>query len=426
VPPVSKRWLAILPLSGAVVCCSLVTDFEGVAEPQSGQATEGGSGAGGARFPRLAAYETSNPKAFDDPGHQRDAARLDVSIMGLYPGWEETHGPVEQVVKNVKALDPTTRLLVTISAESFRNSASGDAYQPVIDRLNAMSWWLYQNGGSGTIVPAAVTDQFATNTTLHAPKDESDKTFVEWFAGWSHRTWMVSAPSLDGILIDDLNVAPRVSGDFDRDGRADDRSDPVVGAWHRAGYRRMIDELARLMPNKLLLGDLGKLAELGAETAELEGVLHGGMLHELIGRSYSTETRSWSSMMSEYRRAFELVREPKLVIFHVSVALADRQTFRYAFASCLLDDGYFALTDLNGTGFGVEWFPEYEIELGAALSPPPDVPWRNGVWRRDFEQGVALVNPKGNGPLTLALEAGLELESLTLQDRDGAILRRRR
>ena len=65
--------------------------------------------------------------------------------------------------------------------------------------------------------------------------------------------------------------------------------------------------------------------------------------------------------------------------------------------------------------------------------------WQNGVWRRDFANGIALVNPKGNGPQTVTLETtykhfsgtqdpsvnnGQSVTSVTLNDRDGVILLR--
>ena len=30
-------------------------------------------------------------------------------------------------------------------------------------------------------------------------------------------------------------------------------------------------------------------------------------------------------------------------------------------------------------------------------------PWMQGVWRRDFDNGIVLVNPKGNGSQTVSL-----------------------
>ena len=78
--------------------------------------------------------------------------------------------------------------------------------------------------------------------------------------------------------------------------------------------------------------------------------------------------------------------------------------------------------------------------LGAAVTPPQTGAWQNGVYRRDFENGIALVNPKGNGAQTVTLETafvklsgtqapsinnGATVTQVTLADRDGIILLRK-
>jgi hypothetical protein len=81
--------------------------------------------------------------------------------------------------------------------------------------------------------------------------------------------------------------------------------------------------------------------------------------------------------------------------------------------------------------------------LGAASSTAQGavqtVGWQNGVWRRDFVNGIALVNPAGNGSRTVTLETtyqkltgtqvpsvnnGQKVTSVTLADGDGLILMR--
>jgi hypothetical protein len=81
--------------------------------------------------------------------------------------------------------------------------------------------------------------------------------------------------------------------------------------------------------------------------------------------------------------------------------------FRYGYTSCLLDEGYFAFTDKALSYSGVAWFDEYDVPLGRATSAPPTTAWQNGVWRRDFERGVALVNPT-SAPVKVSLEPGLK------------------
>jgi len=124
--------------------------------------------------------------------------------------------------------------------------------------------------------------------------------------------------------------------------------------------------------------------------------------------------------MQRYRAVLANTRGPRLVGFNVHGDPKDARFFRYAYASCLLADGYFTFTD-RSKGYGsVPWFKEYDIELGKATSPPPAAPWREGVWRRDFERGVALVNPTGSAK-TVELEPGRRLR---LETKDGIVLAR--
>lgn len=158
-----------------------------------------------------------------------------------------------------------------------------------------------------------------------------------------------------------------------------------------------------------------------------------------MGLSWSLETRvGWGRMMERYRAVLRNTRPPKIVGFNVHGSLADYRFFRYAYASCLLDDGYFSFTDKSREYSSVPWFDEYNHKLGSALSAPPTVPWSREVWRRDFQFGIVLVNPAGSAQ-TVRLEPGLHRLSgyqdpvvnngspvgeVTLEAKDGLVLGR--
>jgi hypothetical protein len=112
---------------------------------------------------------------------------------------------------------------------------------------------------------------------------------------------------------------------------------------------------------------------------------------------------------------------------------------RYGLASTLMDDGYYCFNTESGGGGDAPSFDEYDTNLGNAISAPQTVAWQKGVFRRDFENGIALVNPKGNGAQTVVLEAdfkrisgsqapkvnnGATVHTVTLPDRDGLLLLR--
>lgn len=129
-------------------------------------------------------------------------------------------------------------------------------------------------------------------------------------------------------------------------------------------------------------------------------------------------------------------RAPHLIGFNVHGKTNDYRFFRYAFSSCLLGDGFFCFTD-DAKGYSsVSWFDEFDFKLGAAISMPSTAEWTNGVWRRDFERGIALVNPTKRR-LTVELEPGFRrlpgnqdpaandgnpVASITLEAKDGIIL----
>ena len=94
----------------------------------------------------------------------------------------------------------------------------------------------------------------------------------------------------------------------------------------------------------------------------------------------------------------------------------------------------------GGAGVGYLGYP-----LSSAAGNPQTGAWSNGVWMREFQNGVVLWNPKGNGAKTVNVSGlvspaghpglkhiagkqdstvnnGQAATSVTLQDRDGVIL----
>jgi hypothetical protein len=143
-------------------------------------------------------------------------------------------------------------------------------------------------------------------------------------------------------------------------------------------------------------------------------------------------------MMASYRQEMAALASPQLAMFAQVGSLTDYQGMRYGLASCLMDNAYFTYNSSSAYN-DLPWFDEYNANLGQATSSPSYSPWQNGVYRRDFANGIALVNPKGNGARTVTLEApfrrlsgtqapsvnnGQTTTTVTLQDRDGLILLR--
>jgi hypothetical protein len=159
----------------------------------------------------------------------------------------------------------------------------------------------------------------------------------------------------------------------------------------------------------------------------------------MIGYSWSVETwAGWQTMMAYYRKTMAALAAPQLGMFAQVGSVTDYQSMRYGLTSTMMDNGYYIFNS-SSAGNDAPWFDEFGAALGNSISTPPTTAWQNGVYRRDFQNGVALVNPKGNGPQTVTLEttykrlsgtqvpsinSGQTVQTLTLNDRDGIILLR--
>jgi hypothetical protein len=395
-------------------------------------------------FPRLAGVNMGGPHNYDEPAYQAKLAKLNFSILNVYPGWDQAHDmTMEQVVRNIKAINPNSKVfLYHISMEKDDGSAS---WAPVVDKVDQMKWWAYPNATSGGKIQSSYGARedkpiHVINTTLFTPKDSGGYQYWEWDTRWLVQQVYKPSPSIAGFYEDNVFWKPRVDADWNRDGTIEGKDSSNAGAWLRQGYRKRFELLRQLMPGKLQIGNVADWGAKNAVLTDLDQVLNGGIMEGLLGTSYSPEQwSSWTEMMRWYRKTMGALAAPKLGIFHQFGTPTDHQAMRYGLASCLMDDGYYSFTDKSVGFHGVVWFDEYDAKLGQALKPPATTAWQNGVFRRDFEGGIALVNPKGNGPREVTLEEdfkridgdqaptvnnGQTTRKVQLKDRDGIILLR--
>lgn len=397
-------------------------------------------------FPRLAGVVYSAPHNYADPAVANQLARLDLVIVDFHASW----GPEaarQAAVMDLKRRKPELIVLDYVMMERMSNKNRGVA--PYRDKLDKETWWLYESGSAGDRV-SPDENFFMTNYTSLAPADAAGQQWNQWFAERIYADSWDGVPALDGYFEDNMFWAPRENGDWDRDGDPDSRHDPEVQARHRMGHLGFHDRVSANWPTALRTGNVGDWGRPEARVPEYDQKLDGGLMEGYIGAWYSVERKGWDQLMASYRKVMGLLRPPKLGIFNVWADPSDYQTFRYGFASALMDDGYLALSDSTKTGGRgiyrprVPWFDEYDLGgrrttswLGAAIDAPPTEPWQDGVYRRRFEHGMAIVNPKGNGARVVTVEPGYRripgtqapevnngepASAIALRDRDGILL----
>jgi len=81
--------------------------------------------------------------------------------------------------------------------------------------------------------------------------------------------------------------------------------------------------------------------------------------------------------------------------------MSSYQEMRFGLTSTLLGNGYYSFDSGDQSHGQVWWYDEYDVGLGKAVSAPYNLleldnqKVKPGLWRRDFEQGIILVNSTG-------------------------------
>lgn len=368
---------------------------------------------------------------YDDPCYRANLARLDLVILGFYKDWGDGPSAIQAVLQNIKAINPQIRIgQYSVLTEMYDND-----YEPIAEiraKLYSEDWWLLNAAGEKVQWTSAY-DTWEVNITGFTDIDAGGYRYPEWFAHWMHDNFFSPVPEFDIWYFDNVFPKPRVTADYTRDGVNEAPDDIQVA--YREGAVSEWAEARTLVPAAITF--IGNVSDL--TSAEYTKQLDGGFLEALMGESYSIETLgSWDTMMNYYRSAMEHVKDDTLVIFNVHGSARDYRLMRYGLCSCLLGNGHFSYSNIHDGYSSVLWFDEYNISLGNPVDPPPtDAYYSNGVYRRRFDNGMVLVNPKGNGRQTVTVESGYRriqgtqsslvnsgepAADVTLNERDGIIL----
>ncbi|HWA86449.1 MAG TPA: Ig-like domain-containing protein [Opitutus sp.] len=404
-------------------------------------------------FPKLAGVNYG-AKNYQDTTYQGKLAKLDFAVLGFFRGW--AHPDIRTAVQQIKALHPNMLIgQYTIQESEYTTSDPSNSEYDINVELNAGvgpggvgDWWAYDNAGNHTSENSA---QPETNITEYVEPDASGLWFSQWMAQRSYNVFFSPVPEFDVWFVDNVFYKPRRDADWNRDGTNDSKDDAGVRTDYRQGNVDHVTAINQLDPGMLIMGNVDGWSQTNdgfLRESQYQGLFSGALQEHALGRSSSEEslTNGWSVMMSSYRSLMAHTIAPHLVIFSADGSATDYQTFRYAFGSALMDDGYFSYGDGN---YGdVFWFDEYDLNgasttswLGAPVDPPQTSAKSNGVYIRRFANGMAIVNPKGNGAKSVDLSAlfpgetykhvlgsrdpkndGTTVSTVSLADRDGLIL----
>jgi hypothetical protein len=376
-------------------------------------------------------------------------------------------------------------------------------------QVAARGWWLYPVGTEGTPVTDPQSSQkWLVNMGPNTPVDPSTGLGpYAWGANYLNNLFHLgrisgtsAAASLDGFFLDNVLIDPSngggnaANGDWLRNGTTQAHNAATTYTAVMTGEKSFYTYLETAWPGSIQLGNGGNSfglaagnaysatdptlnSQILAGTSALSSVMQGGDFEHAIGKSYSVEYWGGSLELQQYyQTAMNNYGGSKLMLFSQGDVQANGsdplkfvagvpvtyspawQGARYGITAALMNNGYYFADpgsyDVE-TAANRRWFDEYDNAgagvgylgqpVSGSVGAVQTAAWSNGVWMREFKNGVVLWNPKGNGAKTVSVaglvstsgHAGLKhingtqdravnngqaVTSVTLNDRDGVIL----
>ncbi|MFA6027940.1 MAG: putative glycoside hydrolase [Patescibacteria group bacterium] len=343
-------------------------------------------------YPRLANIFLKTPIT-DDEAEQ--LAKWDVLVFGM----QAQSNSAEQI-RYIREQNPDVIILAYVASQEFPvarldeiESADGPwhkLYSGIQD-----DWWLYKSNG----------EKFSSWPGNYSLNVHSG--WNTYLANFMHDE-VISTDLWDGIFYDNVweNVSWVGDGDMDmnRDGVKDSASS-LDENWYE-GMTTLLKTTRDLVgENKIIIGN-------GSN----------GYMKYMNGRMMENFPDLWPGLWDEnFERYYDFQENgyvPTLTIVNGDTNntgdYKDYQDVRYAIASTLLDNGFFSYDWGTGDHSQLWWYDEYNVALGSpktsaynTLNTEHPLRIEEGLWRRDFENGLVLVNST-NEDRAITLGTGYE------------------
>ena len=259
----------------------------------------------------------------------------------------------------------------------------------VYDAVNRGNWWLRDSSGNKIqpwpeISAINVTNRDWRNFYVNYLKND------------------IRLDLWDGVMFDvvdaEIGHYSRNGIDIDANGSADATS--TVNQKWREGMAALFLQTKTMLGNKVIVANGNSVESYQPNT--------NGRIFERFPTPWEGNG-SWQASMYQYlKRLPTKNKTPNIYIINGtsrSGVAGDHRQMRYGLASALMGDGYFSFDNGNSTHGQLWWYDEYDVALGRAESSYYNLLNNNsdyvepGLWRRDFENGVAIVNATGKDQL---------------------------
>ncbi|MEK7644083.1 MAG: putative glycoside hydrolase [Patescibacteria group bacterium] len=322
--------------------------------------------------PKKAEYFLNNVE--DSPAFVNKVARYNLII--LTPTQIYLH---QNTIQNIKNINPTMIILAYVPSQSYNTQYWPN--DPIFNKLQIQpEWWLRDKFGN-----VISTWPGIKNINLNSDWTEYYLQFVN-----NH---IVGLPNVDGIFFD--MVSPNISWanggetDLDNDGIKDNPASADALWLNRT--KNFLSRASIILKTKYIIMN-------GTSEPSVQSYTNGRMF-ENFPTPWEGDG-SWSAVMNKIANGKKNNKNPSIIIINSNTNNTGRrddyQNVRFGLGSAMLENEYYSFDHGDANHGQLWWYDEYNVDLGEptgrVASDNGYADYRPDVWRRDFENGLAIVN----------------------------------
>ena len=346
-------------------------------------------------------------------------------------------------LKKIRQLNPDIIILAYITSQE----ANANIYQSEWSREATLrkklidniidGWWLKNNNSHRT---SFWPGTYLLNLSNGAKTNSAGQRWNDFLPEFVKRE-IISTGLWDGIFYDNIwGDITWASANIDINNEGQVRpADYIDRAWSD-GVKKMLQKTRQLLGSQYLILGNGKVF------SGYQNLLNGVMFEGFPAQWESSG--NWGEIISTYSRIKDSNNHPNVTVINsYNSNRHNYQAMRYGLASTLMEShGYFSFDFSNESHGQLWWYDEYDNNLGQAQSAAYNLldrsnsNYKNGLWRRDFSEGIVLVNStkqeqlyvfkqeefqKINGSQDRSVNNGTIVNYVKLKPEDGLILIRR-
>lgn len=341
------------------------------------------------KYPRTINYYLAELSSSDSFISQ--VSRYDVLVLS--PAQIASH---PSIIQEIRTRHPGIIILAYVPSQSYNtNYWPHDAVFAGVHVSD--SWWLRDSHGA--IVSGWPGIQ---NTNLQPA-------WSDYFLGFV-RDRIANLPGVDGIFFDMVshNISWLNHGDIDLDGDGIRDTTAQADALWLSRTEYFFKRASEILSRTYIVAN-------GTSAASIQPYVNGRMF-ETFPTPWEGDG-SWGTVMNNVAKIQPKNLQPNLTLLNSNTnntGHEDYRAVRFGLASSLLANAYFGYDYGDTNHAQLWWYDEYDTNLGKpigiASARSGNSTFRPDVWRRDFEQGIALVNSTGE---LATVDLGGEFEKIT-------------